>query len=544
MTTNKHIRYPGSISSFCASKGIKVKEFLANIQMPHFPQNAQTEPTIVVNPLNPCNIIVASNSRIFNRDGFPIGVNQPPPQFSSNLFDPRCAIYTTRDGGKTWNIQALQWDAAGLVARGDPVLAYGPRPDTTGSFSFDNGVRFYLVNLAFPVGNSQRNFIAVSYSDDGGQVWSSPVIVSQPVIESEDKPWITVDRSPSSPFFGRVYVAWTREPPVGFSTGFSAFSTDGGVTYSAPIQFAPTSSTATGIFNITDQNGNLYIFLRIFISGFKVAVIKSSDGGLTFSAPIVIDVSPNVAPIIGQGNFLNSPSSNTPPNFPQAAIDANGTLYCVYLGIVTNNNTQVVVNLARSFDQGATWEIKTVMSSPAYNFEYQSIAIFENRIVIASNGFDNVPPDTIPGADVVHYNAFIVYSNDLGNTFSDLIRINKRPSDVAVSSTLDLRGEFIGDYNTLVVDTKGNFWFTWASTQFGNSCEAVDAFRLDQAPYPNIFESCSLNFGHIDIIATRIKFFNNARTQRYSDPWVKYDQTNIMREVSDNMEQTSSLRIV
>jgi hypothetical protein len=108
----------------------------------------------------------------------------------------------TRDGGATWHhapIQGVTTAAGGPYERiSDPVVAFGP--DGTA----------YLSVLPLDI-SSCPSAVAVLRSMDGGQTWGPPSYVDQSSScdYSEDKDWIVVDSSKTSPHYGRVYVFWT-----------------------------------------------------------------------------------------------------------------------------------------------------------------------------------------------------------------------------------------------------------------------------------------------------------------------------------------------
>ena len=214
----------------------------------------QNETTIVVNPNNPNNLVGGTNDYRVFNT-------------RENRNDGSGWAYTSFDGGATWaNIQlphlTFQTGATGALSdmdsAGDPALAFGP----------NNTV--YYANLVFSRFNSGSG-VAVSVSKDGGTTWSEPHIVHTDGVDSNgnptdtdvsnDKEWVAVD-----PNSGDVYVTWTQFGNDGSPIVISK-STDGGVTWSAPKKIDPiTSFTPGGITPFSqgsipqvDSKGNVFI---------------------------------------------------------------------------------------------------------------------------------------------------------------------------------------------------------------------------------------------------------------------------------------------
>src|SRR4051794_21311979 len=129
---------------------------------PYLP-NGSNEPGLAVDANHP-NVLAAGANDL---------VDSSPCNGSSCDLTPDVGIsgiYFTLDQGGTWvqptysgltgisgstrvgPIHTLPWYFEnGMSSHGDPAVAFGPRPDATGAFSWANGSRLYYANLAFPI---------------------------------------------------------------------------------------------------------------------------------------------------------------------------------------------------------------------------------------------------------------------------------------------------------------------------------------------------------------------------------------------------------
>jgi len=250
-------------------------------------------------------------------------------------------IYFSFDSGHSWTqptytgwsartgtpkfgpIGTLPWYfEKGLVSDGDPVLAFGPRPDSSGHFSWTNGSRLYYSNLTanFSTVRSEQTFsgfeaIAVSRTDDpraaaagNKSAWMPPVIVSSRLsaVTFSDKESVWADNAASSSFLGHVYVCWTSFRGVGRISPepiVISHSTDGGSTWSAPIQLSQAANNNVvggrqGCTVRTDSKGVVYVFWEGAVSHHSAEMMtRSFDGGVTFERPRP------VASIVDVGKF-------------------------------------------------------------------------------------------------------------------------------------------------------------------------------------------------------------------------------------------------
>src|SRR4051794_1335629 len=303
-------------------------EALVNTGSPPSPfqQNKQNEPTVAIDPSNPSVLAAGSNDEI--DEGPCVGSDCPFVQGVGNS-----GIYFSFNGGASWSQPTYQgWSdrtgtpgvgpigtlphyyEAGLVSDGDPVTVFGPRPDSSGHFSWSNGSRLYYSNLTsnFSAEKSDATFkgfeaIAVSHADDvaaaaanDASAWSDPAIVTQrrqSATTFSDKEDITVDNAATSKRFGTAYVCYTQfksQQDTGPEKIAVSHSTDGGDTWSHPTTLSsafdnPQHTGRQGCSIRTDSNGVVYAVWEDSHQGQSVFdLARSNDGGKSFEKPRAI----------------------------------------------------------------------------------------------------------------------------------------------------------------------------------------------------------------------------------------------------------------
>jgi hypothetical protein len=305
-----------------------------------FSQNKQNEPAIAIDANHP-NILAAGANDNIDMEACNAGADNTCP-FTEGVGV--SGIYFSFDNGTTWTqptytglsaraclgevgdddppcepmvgqIGTLPWYYEnGLVSDGDPAVAFGPIPDSSGNFSWANGSRLYYANLTsnLSANRAEQAFkgfeaLAVSRTDDveaaandDKDAWMAPVIVSkQNAALFEDKEQIWADNAESSPFFGNVYVcsAAYRSNSRGNALPLPilvAVSENGGDTWRThQVTQAATNfqqGSRSGCTIRTDSEGVVYVFFAHFAVGFpgfgSIALVKSFDGGHTWTHPV------------------------------------------------------------------------------------------------------------------------------------------------------------------------------------------------------------------------------------------------------------------
>jgi hypothetical protein len=224
---------------------------------------------------------------------------------------------TSKDEGAHWrsgylpSLTTVSSPAGDAPSASDPVVAWDAQHGTW---------------LIATVAESEiRVRTLVSRSRDG-LTWSAPVVAAADPSEDDDKEWVTCDNGSLSPFRGHCYLSYLD---VRSSTIRTRISTNGGLTWSAPVESVP--GTDLGFENgsqpVVQPDGTLVIVYELAAGGEhyadpaanQIQAVRSTDGGRTFSTPVT------VARV--QAEDVRGIRA---PTLPGAAADAGGTIYVVW----------------------------------------------------------------------------------------------------------------------------------------------------------------------------------------------------------------------
>ncbi len=453
-----------------------------------FPTNKQNEPTLAVDPAS-SHLIAGSNDEQEQpacgaavRGGDPTDCSFFPGVGTDG-------VYTSANGGESWTNRGLLddqagWRASPFVSDGDPVIVYGPRYDTaTRSFSRSTYDAYYESLASYKPGaapgNQAPEFIVVSRSSDNGVGWTGPsVIVSAHGYTFNDKNAIWADKNPSSRFYGRLYASWTqfRGIPGLAEPVMTAYSTDGGRTWSGPRQLSGASNNTVtggrqGSTVRTDGRGDVYVAWE---DGSNQVYAVSSNGGFSYSRPRPIGPVVDLVDPIPGSNFRND-------SYLSLASDpaTNSTaLYAAWVNRTAADGSAAEVVVYRTTGTGwskvATPYTGAVTGTGVPFFQGLDVA-GNGRIDLGWQALTAVNPATF-GTGNASINSYYSSLPAGGTAFTAPTRVSTVSSDPAASAQNNLQRQFWGDYNTLV--SKGNTaWFIYTDSRHGAGCPAVDAYQ-------------------------------------------------------------------
>jgi hypothetical protein len=223
---------------------------------------------------------------------------------------------TSTNAGRTWRSGLLPGVTSSSPAPGPAVRA------TDAAVAYDSVHRRWLVESLTLSADSSA--IVVSGSVDG-LTWDAPVTaISARSRGGEDtnidKSWIACDNGPASPLRGRCYIAYTDFTGPGVSFALQS-STDGGRTWSTPV-LVGVSTDVPGVQPVVRPNGELVV---VFLDGpGRLEAVRSTDGGASFGVRREI-----VARTKTHARRLRPELLRVFP-LPSAAVDSAGTVFVAW----------------------------------------------------------------------------------------------------------------------------------------------------------------------------------------------------------------------
>jgi hypothetical protein len=347
----------------------------------------QNETAIAVDPANPNRLVAAANDYVSRT--WACTISGTP---CSALGDGYSGTYYSNDGGATWCCTSSDPSNLGTLIPGVERLTGGPY-DAGGdpALAFDSSGHVYYAGLGFNR-TSAPNTVTVSrgtFDGSGALTWSQPTFVNQTSSPStlNDKEWIAVDSHATSPYRDRVYVTWTRfifNPVQGSyvqSPIMSAYSSDGGQTFSSPEAVTGNALYSQGSRPVVGPDGTVYVFwdgATRHAALDSIYMARSTDGGASWSKPIAISDVADSIPLRDTAFRVNS--------FPAAAVTPDGALYATWTTEAKNDGT----GLAGTTDC-ADW----IVGGAAVRANCHSVAVYSRSL---DGGFTWTTPQPVFGA--------------------------------------------------------------------------------------------------------------------------------------------------
>jgi hypothetical protein len=533
-----------------------------------FSQNKQNEPAITADANSP-NILVAGANDNIDEEACNAGADNTCP-FTAGVGV--SGVYFSFDNGTSWvqptytgwsarnclgqvgpdpgcqpvaegPIGTLPWYYEnGLQSDGDPALAFGPRPDASGHFSWANGSRLYYANLSMnvPGASSFRGAeaIAVSRTDNVAAAaasvktaWMQPVIVSrQSSTTFSDKEQIWADNSSSSPFFGNAYICWSSFRSNSHGQAFPAplmvaVSRDGGDTW------ALKQVTGAGV-NVnhdqpmdgctvrTDSHGRVYVLGVGPVPGGGSAsyetLVTSDNGGQTWSSPRAasgpvtqpgafdpVQARPVIDGIAGaRSDLAPAPSVDIANGAPNGA----GATDRIVLTYVSGSLAQPHVFFSESSNRGGTWSAPRAIETAGDRGFYVAPAIAPDgsTVYVTYNAFTT--PFRTKTSEPRNLVGVVLRAGVSGASTGAFTAIYRSPGgDPRGSSANSLISEFLGDY-VYAAATRTYGVAVFNDARNAADCPAIDAYRAALqagagATAPAVQQQCPLAFGNSDIFS-------------------------------------------
>lgn len=411
--------------------------------------SGEDEPYLAANPRNDDNLI-----GVFQQDRWDNGGARGVAATVSN------------DGGSDWSTVTLPLDscAGGLDYQraSDAWVSIGP--DGTA----------YADALSFDQ-TTARSAVGATTSTDGGRTWhnAQAIIANDDINLFNDKSSITADPVHA----GVAYAVWDHlNVADNNQPAYFARTVDGGRTWSTPRAITSAAKNVGTIGNIVvvdPRSDTLYDGFDNFtfhpngsVATARESIIKSTDGGATWTAPIAIAADED----IGSFDPLTGAILRTGSGLPDVAIDPRtGELYVVWEDARFSGGKYDEVALSTSRDGGTTWSAPERVNKPTGSQAVTPMVAVNQDGVVGVSYFDfRTLPTSDPATLPTSY--WLTTSPRGAASFKHEDAIIHTPFDLLTAPWA--LGYFVGDYGALA--TSGDDFLSYFVQATGTETRGSD----------------------------------------------------------------------